>query len=165
MKCPACNRYLKQVNAVGVVVDICEGGCGGIWFDQSELDNFDEDHEYDGGVLFAINKDPNIIVDMNKKRYCPRCRDVVMYKHFFSFKREIEVDECHNCAGIWLDYGELSQIRKQFNTEKERAKATTKYLDQLVKKECEPIHTANKEKLLKTRKIVETLLSRSAIFP
>ncbi len=159
MECPACNRNLKQVNVVGVAVDICEDGCGGIWFDQTELEKFDERHEYDGGVLLDIHRDSNISIDMNKKRGCPKCRDVVMYKHFFSIKRKIEVDECYNCGGFWLDHGALSQIRKQFKTEGERDKATTKYIDPLVEKECGPILAKNEEKLIKTRKIVKLLLS------
>ena len=34
-----------------------------------------------------------------------------MMRHPFSVKREIEIDECPNCAGYWLDHGELDAIR------------------------------------------------------
>lgn len=33
-----------------------------------------------------------------------------MMKHFFSVKKEVELNECESCAGIWLDTGE--QYRK-----------------------------------------------------
>jgi len=33
MECPACNRQLKEMEIGDIVVDVCENGCGGIWFD------------------------------------------------------------------------------------------------------------------------------------
>jgi Zn-finger nucleic acid-binding protein len=36
-----------------------------------------------------------------------------LHRHFFSAKRRIEVDECPNCGGYWLDAGELAQIRAE----------------------------------------------------
>ncbi len=153
MKCPVCNNNLKQVKAVDVIVDACKGGCGGIWFDQSELKKFDEPHESDGGVLLDIERDYSIKVDHSAKRKCPKCHDIVMFKHFFCIKREVEVDECHNCAGYWLDYGELSLIRGQYNTEKERNKAISEYLDEIVAKEYQSIHKKNEENLRKARRI------------
>lgn len=76
-----------------------------------------------------------------------------MFKHFFNIKREVEVDECHNCAGLWLDYGELSHIRKQYNTEEERNKAISEYLDEIIAKEFQSIHGKNEENLKKARRI------------
>jgi Zn-finger nucleic acid-binding protein len=33
MKCPACKNVLQEMTVDNVTVDICKGGCGGIWFD------------------------------------------------------------------------------------------------------------------------------------
>lgn len=157
MDCPACGRKLKQVNAAKVVVDICEGGCGGIWFDQFELKKYDEPHESDGGVLLDISIDSNITIDYNKKRNCPKCNDVVLRKHFFSIKEEVEVDECYNCAGFWLDYGELLQIRKQFDTEEDRAKATDMHLNNIVNKKLEYVRALDGNEFKTLNKIIIVL--------
>ena len=42
MKCPACGNELSQMVAGEITVDVCKGGCGGIWFDHFELQKVDE---------------------------------------------------------------------------------------------------------------------------
>lgn len=37
MNCPACGTAMTEVTVANVKVDACQGGCGGIWFDQFEL--------------------------------------------------------------------------------------------------------------------------------
>ena len=92
MKCPACERDLKQLTVADVTVDVCHGGCGGIWFDQFELRKFDEPHEAEGEQLLGIAKDSSVSVDRTKRTKCPKCAHSVMMRHFFSVKREVEVD-------------------------------------------------------------------------
>ena len=96
-----------------LVVDACEGGCGGVWFDAFELQRVDEQQEVAGEHLLEIRRDQRIKVDPSRKRECPRCEGMKLKRHFFSAKRRVEVDECPNCGGYWLDAGELAQIRLQ----------------------------------------------------
>ncbi len=142
MKCPACGNQLQQVAAGDVTVDVCKGGCGGIWFDNFELKKFDEPHEEAGQALLEIELAPNVSVDHSKRLNCPKCDGVVMMRHFFSVKKQVEVDECPNCAGFWLDAGELRAIRELFKTEAERHKAAEEYFkgvfgDELAAREAE----------------------------
>jgi Zn-finger nucleic acid-binding protein len=111
MKCPACFNELSQVQVGSLVVDICQGGCGGIWFDAFELQRVDEEEETAGEQLLHIDRDPQVKVDPTRKRECPKCTGVKLQRHYFSARRRVEVDECPNCAGCWLDSGELAQIR------------------------------------------------------
>src|SRR5438445_6988797 len=122
MKCPACFNDLTQVQVGSLVVDVCQGGCGGIWFDAFELQRADEEQEVAGERLLNIQRDERIEVDFGRKRECPRCPGVKLTRHFFSAKRRVEVDECPNCGGYWLDAGELAQIR----LEKSEAVSDTK---------------------------------------
>ena len=122
MKCPACGHALTQKNIDGVQLDVCDGGCGGIWFDWFELQKFDEPHEH-AGELLEVSWDESVQTNHSEPFYCPRCEDTVMMRHFFSVKHEVEVDECPGCGGIWLDHGELEKIRAQFTTEEERRTA------------------------------------------
>jgi len=101
------------VQVGSLVVDVCQGGCGGIWFDAFELQRVDEDKEVAGERLLHIQRDPKIQVDSTRKRDCPRCSAVKLKRHFFSPKRRVEVDECPSCGGYWLDAGELAQIRSE----------------------------------------------------
>jgi len=105
-----------------VTLDVCKGGCAGIWFDSFELKKFDEPHEA-AGELLDIESDLDVLVDQTRRYHCPKCADIVMARHFFTVKHEIEVDECPGCAGIWLDGGELKMIRSQFDSEEARDEA------------------------------------------
>jgi Zn-finger nucleic acid-binding protein len=113
MKCPACLRELAQMQIGGLVVDVCQGGCGGIWFDAFELQQVDEERETAGEALLHIQRDEQVVVDLSRKRQCPRCSGVKLHRHFFSATRKVEVDQCPSCAGYWLDSGELAQIRAE----------------------------------------------------
>lgn len=119
MKCPACFNELTQKQIGSLVVDVCAGGCGGVWFDAFELQQVDEEHEIAGERLLDIRRDPNVHIDPSRKRDCPRCEGIKLKRHFFSAKRRIEVDECPNCGGYWLDAGELAQIRAEKSKEAE----------------------------------------------
>jgi uncharacterized protein len=123
MKCPACFNELTTTQVGSVSVDVCEGGCGGIWLDAFELQRVDEQHEEAGERLLAIQRDERIIVDHLRKRDCPRCLNIKLRRHFFSPKRLVEVDECPSCGGYWLDAGELAKIRHEKNAEAENAEA------------------------------------------
>jgi len=113
MKCPACFNELTQTQVGSLVVDVCQGGCGGVWFDAFELQRVDEEDELAGEPLLQIKRDESIAVDTKRKRDCPRCAGVRLHRHFFSAKRQVEVDQCPNCGGYWLDAGELAHIRAE----------------------------------------------------
>jgi Zn-finger nucleic acid-binding protein len=113
MKCPACFNPLKEIQVGNLKVDVCQGGCGGIWFDAFELERVDEENEAAGEPLLHIQGDEDIVVDSSRKRDCPRCAGIKLHRHFFSAKRRIEVDQCPGCGGYWLDAGELEQIRTE----------------------------------------------------
>lgn len=152
MKCPACNNGLTPMQAGEVTVDICKEGCGGIWFDNFELKKFDEPHESEGEILLDIPKKNSLKVDVQGKRGCPKCPDIKMHQHFFSVKRHVTVDECAQCAGIWLDAGELGQIRSLFKTEKERKEAAQKYFSELFDGKLHQMSQESDEKLNKVRR-------------
>jgi hypothetical protein len=118
MNCPACGNTLQEITVSDVAVDVCNGGCGGIWFDNYELAKFDEPHE-SAPELLDMERDDSITVDHTERLNCPKCSDVVMMRHFSSVKKEVEVDECPACGGFWLDAGELGSIRSLFDTEEE----------------------------------------------
>lgn len=131
MNCPACNNLLSQIEVDGIEVDICKNGCGGIWFDKFEFKKFDEPHEEAGVELLDIPVDKNISVNHDEQRKCPKCNNVPLVRHFFSVKKEVEIDTCYTCAGVWLDLGELNNVRKKFSSEEEKREATSAMFDEM----------------------------------
>lgn len=134
MKCPVCGETLSERVEAGITVDVCDKGCGGIWFDNLELKKVDEAHESAGEALLGSEPRKPIPVDRAAKRLCPRCPNQILRRHYFSVRQEVEVDDCPRCGGIWLDACELAAIRKQFTTEQERKQAADAYISKLFDK-------------------------------
>jgi Zn-finger nucleic acid-binding protein len=155
MKCPACKNDLKEIKIEGIAVDVCQNGCGGIWFDKFELQKVDEPHESAGEKLLDLGRDPSVVVDHNARLNCPKCDNTVMMRHFFSVKKEVEVDECPNCSGFWLDFGELGKIRDQFKSEEERINAAKQYFSEIFDVELTKMKSESDEKLKKAKKIAK----------
>lgn len=129
MNCPVCTNALTAVPAGPVTVDVCLGGCGGIWFDIFELQKLDDPGDAAGKMLIHLKKREDLDIDYSQRRKCPRCDDIVMMRHFYSPRRRVEVDECPNCGGFWLDAGELALIRQEHENEAAQQAAVEQYLD------------------------------------
>lgn len=113
MNCPVCSHPLRVLTVAGVEVDACDGGCGGVWFDAFELQKLMPPRGPDGQALLEIAINPQVTVDHRRKRACPACDGVKLRRHFYSRHLQIQVDSCPGCGGVWLDAGELNQIRRQ----------------------------------------------------
>lgn len=122
LTCPACSHPLTAHPAGGIELDLCQDGCGGIWFDNFELKRMDEEHEALDPSLGEVRYDPERPVKRGK-RHCPRCQGQPMRTHAFSAKRQVMVDSCPSCAGVFLDRGELEALRAEFPTEQARTQA------------------------------------------
>jgi Zn-finger nucleic acid-binding protein len=137
-------------------VDACQGGCGGLWFDNFELEKVDEPHEAGGQALLEIPTDETVKVDLAAKRSCPKCGDVKMKQHFFSVERKVTVDECGGCGGVWLDAGELRDVREMFSTEEERKAAADKYFDDVFGEKLKEMAAEREAGLARARKVAGT---------
>lgn len=121
INCPACGCAMTKIfiPEENINIDICLDGCGGIYFDNRELNKFDERHENIDIILEQIKGKEFKPVDTTQKRICPVCK-TPMVKHFMSIKREVEIDDCYACGGKFLDNGELEKIRAQYKDNEER---------------------------------------------
>ena len=147
MKCPACSKELQTVAAGDVDVDICVGGCGGVWFDDGELDKFDEDSEIAAEVILKARPGNSKPPDGKQLRKCPRCPDQVIVRQFFDPKNQVEINQCWECSGIWLDCGELATIRAQFKTATDRAQAIEEYAEKCIDQHEQAIIDHGKKEL------------------
>jgi uncharacterized protein len=110
MKCPACKGPLRQKGAGTLTLDVCYGGCGGIWFDHTELERVDARA---ATTLHTVWRDPSRDVVLTEPRLCPRCPNQVLERRWFSEARKVEIDQCPQCGGLWLDEGEFTRIQDE----------------------------------------------------
>jgi Zn-finger nucleic acid-binding protein len=113
MNCPACNQTLAPAQVGGITVDVCQNGCGGLWFDVFELNKIHAATQFGADNPLVVQRDAMVQVDHTKKRLCPRCQNQPMMRRYSSRKRAVEIDECPACGGHWLDYGELELIQAE----------------------------------------------------
>ena len=119
MNCPRCSRQLLGVTAAGVKVDVCQNGCGGIWFDLFELERMDQPDEPVGWLLENVRIDPSLEFDLAGSIDCPRCEGIALMRQKYREDSPLMVDKCRVCGGTWLDFGELFSIREQNPTKDE----------------------------------------------
>jgi Zn-finger nucleic acid-binding protein len=153
MNCPVCANTLTSVRAGAVTVDLCVGGCGGIWFDQFELQKLDGPDEPAGDLLGNVRRRADLQIDPSQRRHCPRCNDIVMMRHFYSPLRRVEVDECPNCGGYWLDAGELALIRQEHADRQTQQEAVEKYLNEASASILGPMRTGSPKEAERARRI------------
>jgi len=148
---------MTPVEAADVTVDACDGGCGGLWFDIGEFRKFDEPHEEGGETLLSVERDSSVSLDRTRRLRCPKCPDSVMTRHFFSSKREVEIDECPTCAAFWLDVGELARIRELFPSEEARRQAAREYIQEVLGGELAAHRSERDAKTQKFRRVARIL--------
>jgi uncharacterized protein len=114
MDCPACGRALQERAVGSVVVDACHGGCGGLWFDWRELGQVERPGSPGRDALLNVPIG-TAAPQPAGRRHCPRCRRVVLVRRFYSVRRQVQLDECPTCGGIFLDAGELLRIQDELS--------------------------------------------------
>jgi Zn-finger nucleic acid-binding protein len=113
LNCPRTGTPLTRVRVGGVETDCCED-CGGLWLDRFELAKFEGAANPFGEALAAhLAQFPGALIDPTARLRCPRHRDVVLLRRMHSRAVPVEIDECPECGGVWLDAAELDQIRQR----------------------------------------------------
>ena len=128
MNCPVCKKSMVERDFGGVKVDVCKNGCKGIWFDWFELSKLDERNKGLGQALQEALYYPRINDENRGTINCPKCNEP-LHRHQYKSDKEINVDECYDCGGFFLDSGELTHIRDHHMSEKEEAAYLQKLLD------------------------------------
>jgi Zn-finger nucleic acid-binding protein len=112
LRCPRSSTHLTSLRIGGVDTDVCED-CGGVWLDRLELEKFDHAGSAFGDALVAhLRQFPPALMDHSVRLRCPHHAHAVMLRRAYSRDVRIEIDECPQCGGIWLDADELEQIRQ-----------------------------------------------------
>ena len=113
LRCPRSSMPLNRLRIGGVDTDVCED-CGGLWLDRLELARFEQAGSLFGEALVAhLSQFAPTLVDHSLRLRCPRHpgvrRRCVASSPPQSRSKSTNVREC---GGIWLDSGELAQVRR-----------------------------------------------------
>lgn len=111
LTCPACGEEMTKIYIEGrsINIDICLDGCGGILFDNRELEKFDEAHENAQELLELIANKTFLPVNESAQRECSVCGTPMMKMGAGS--GQVQLDCCAFCGAKFLDNNELQKIR------------------------------------------------------
>lgn len=106
MNCPKCpDTPLQPARVRGIEVDQCPA-CRGVWFDEQELARL---LLVKPAELKRLARGPGAASLDAKPGRCPRDGDALLRVRS-ARDREIVVDVCPRCRGLWLDGGELARL-------------------------------------------------------
>ncbi len=102
MKCPKCVEKTNEMKIEGIDIDFCSS-CKGIWFDKDELP-----------FMVELTKEElsleKMAQDAQKTEWaCPTC-ETKLEEFLFHDTKDLHVDRCPDCHGVWLDKGELAKV-------------------------------------------------------
>lgn len=129
ISCPCCHKPTVEKNYLlnsNIFIDVCES-CRGMFLDAGELetifhylikaDMFEPIKKEEESTFFSVVKDffkKNKILNLTKKRTCPRCHNTLMEVNFSGET----VDYCVDCGGMWFDRKELGDALDVSQTKK-----------------------------------------------
>lgn len=115
LMCPACKKQPMEVTTdsqTQLEVDSCPQ-CLGIWFDAGELQSFYQSSDLVKRFTPTGGDPLHHTYEISATaRRCPRCRKAMERP----LVGGIAVDVCHECRGIWFDYGELQKVTQIYRT-------------------------------------------------
>ena len=104
IECPRCNvkavRREVEIFGPNIFIDLCPR-CEGLWLDKGELGKLLKDKN----LTDYLTK--NIGTQSKSKLVCPRCGGLMDLES----AEDVEVDVCLTCNGVWLDKGELDELK------------------------------------------------------
>jgi uncharacterized protein len=106
MRCPRDKSVLVGTDYKRVTIDYCPY-CNGSWLDKTELAQITR-KERD---VLSLHEGDSIESLPTSPFSCPRCGGSLKITHYTG-EKEVEIDICTGCGGIWLDTDELKEILK-----------------------------------------------------
>jgi len=94
------NKEEVETFGPNIIIDVCPK-CNGIWLDKGELEKLLKDRKLANYLTTHIG------VKSSSPMICPRCGNLMDIEK----ADEIEVDVCLTCGGVWLDSGELEELK------------------------------------------------------
>ncbi len=103
-ECHKCWVEMKkeEVETFGpnIIIDVCPK-CNGIWLDKGELGKLLKDRNLSNYLTKHIG------TKSRSPMICPRCGNIMDIEK----ADDVEVDVCLTCGGVWLDSGELEELK------------------------------------------------------
>lgn len=108
--CPACGRKMAKIyiSDLEFCIDICTEGCGGLFFDNRELQNIIDSEEVLNKIIHYLDNESFKKVNGSDERICPLCKTPMVK---IGHNSTVVIDVCNSCGAKFLDNDELQKIK------------------------------------------------------
>ncbi len=112
LTCPACGCEMTKLFIANkaVNIDIFADGCGGIYLDNREIQEFSDTNDDLTEINELLANKTFKAINENQTRICPVCGTPMAKTNAFG----IQIDTCYKCGGLFLDNGEFEKIRTHY---------------------------------------------------
>ena len=155
MKCPSCENALTQHTVGGVTLFACDGGCGGYWIRRSAQKQLREAAAGAGAALLSLPRAEGVRTFRDVQHICPDCANTMLYRHCFSRKLDLEIDQCSKCGGFWVEVGRLADILTHDMPEENRKQQVEDYFEVLIRDKVGNMKLVHSDTLEAARQIVQ----------
>lgn len=159
INCPSCGEEMTKIfiPEKGINVDVCDKKCGGIFFDNQEINEFSGKND-DISEIKSLLKNKNFLTNNeNEIRICPVCGTKMVQPTISGVK----IDTCYKCGGIFLDNGEFEKIRTKFKKHVKTVPVQTPDVQDLTEiyKDYTSLYDDNKKRYLGIYEALSNFLS------
>ncbi|CAI2716895.1 TFIIB-type zinc ribbon-containing protein [Nitrospina watsonii] len=167
LQCPSCENRLALRRVAALDLHVCDGGCGGYWIERNSLKRMPERPPGAGVELLSVPRADGIHTFRDLHHICPHCRNTILYRHWFSRKLNLEIDQCAKCAGFWVEVGSLADILTEDGPEEEKARRAQAYFEVVIRDKIGGMNLVHHDTVDAARQIVQIFrfLCPKAYFP
>jgi Zn-finger nucleic acid-binding protein len=113
-KCPRCSDVLVEENLGGVTIDRCRS-CAGVWLDDGEIVSLLQAElavsNSAGTTATAPRGQAGVpLAERESVELCPKCQTHLNAVNY-DYGSGVIIDVCPRGHGLWLDKGELEQLK------------------------------------------------------
>ncbi len=145
MKCPSCSSQLDLFPVAGIDVQACREGCGGFWVGRLEIKKLPKSRAGSGRELLTLGGVSGVRIFRDVEHICPQCETTLLYRHFFSKRHGLEVDQCSKCGGLWVDFGEGNIIKRRSDSGTESSLENWGQLEGVLKDKLDQMDPTNQD--------------------
>lgn len=101
MNCPKCNGILSAKESEGHIGFVCEI-CNGMWIPNKYIESLKHNYIFDPANFIETLSESYT----ETEHTCPSCNTNLHHSIF----KEIELEWCKSCNGVWFDKNELNSL-------------------------------------------------------
>ena len=106
--CPACVKALKATSIDGFQIDQCFE-CGGLWLDKGQTEHLLRRADVPYSLLNPPARALDGVLVPHGQRKCAKCDSPLGIADI----EGVQVEACAACGGLWLEKGELGDLRQR----------------------------------------------------